>query len=101
MKIIGVRQLRQTAGGRAFERRQILVGEPVVARGSGGEFAVPGIDAKEAVVNGPENSEVRELGLQSGGQTDGLGNVRIRGDATRTLDLQVRAVPQLRLIVEL
>src|SRR5208337_5480087 len=80
VKVIDIHQRLTISGGSRFERGEIFVGEPVAARRSGAEFALPTVNAIKAVVDGAEDEDIRELVLERLGEGEGLGDIGVGGD---------------------
>jgi len=101
MEVVNVYERLAIRGGSGLDRREIFVGEPVVAGGSGTEFALPVVDAFKSIVDRTEDKHIGELVLEGLGKGDGFGDVGVRGDRTGALHFEVGGVPKFRLVVEL
>src|SRR5208283_433381 len=101
VKVIDIYQGLAIGGGSRFERGEIFVGEPVAARRSGAEFALPTVNAIKAIVDRAEDEDIGELVLERLGEGEGFGDIGVGGNGVGALHFQVRGVPKFRLVVEL
>jgi hypothetical protein len=100
VKIVDVNERLPIRRERTLQRREVFVREPVAARGRGGKFALPVVNALETVMDGTKDDEARKLVLERFGQRDCLCDVVVGGDRIRPLDFQVRRVSQFRLFIQ-
>src|SRR6202035_143794 len=100
VEVVDINQRLAVGHRSGLQRLQVLVGKPVRAGGRGRKLSLPVVDSLEAVVDRAKQDGVRKLILDGFGERDGLGDVIVRANRTRSLDFKMRRIPQLRFVVQ-